>query len=600
MSPLIQLDSVSLELGAKSIFTELSFAVQQGDRLGIVGPNGAGKSTLLRLLAHELEPDKGRRIQDPATKVSFVPQSESFKEGSVLNYLTEKLSDDSADPSVAASKALSLCGFTDFSLNAQTLSGGWARRLSIATALAREPDLVLFDEPTNHLDFSGLQWLEALLSKARFSWIVVSHDRFFLNRTVSEVIEVAPYYDGGVFRSRGDYFSFQSSREAHFIAEEKKRSALANKARRELEWASRSPKARTGKAAFRMKEAARLGKELKESEKQIPKTQKVTHFDGTARGTKELVQIQQCTFGFSDNTPLISDLSFTIRNGMCLGILGANGQGKSTLMKLIAGTLKPTQGKVKQSRDLKVVYFDQLRERASSFSTLGELIGEGHDKVIYKGSSHHIAGWGKRFGFYPDQFSKLVANLSGGERARALLSILVREEADILLLDEPTNDLDIQMREALENMILEFQGAVALVTHDRFMLDEVCTHFLGFNEVGELSEYGSFEQWERLRQSEIPTQTTEKKSDKPKSKKKLSYNEQREYSKIEGKIEKAEEKLSEIEALAADPTAHTDHERSAEIAAELETARTHVAALYERWEELEELKNSLEALTKTP
>ncbi|MCI5065570.1 ABC-F family ATP-binding cassette domain-containing protein [bacterium] len=592
MSALVQLDSVSVQLGEKQVFQDLRLTVPQRARIGIVGPNGSGKSTLLRVMAELLVPDSGRVLVESTLRTAYVPQNEEFDEDqSVSEAMSARLKGvHHADPEVAGAKALSRAGFSDFSLPVKQLSGGWKKRLSLAAAMAREPELLLLDEPTNHLDREGLLWLERYLQTASFGWVMVSHDRYFLNETVEKIMEISPIFPNGFFESSGNFLEYRAKR-AEFLEQEAKRtSSLANKARRELEWASRSPKARTGKASFRLKEAARLKEELRSARSRQQDPEKFTAFQSSERGSKELVELIKVTFGF-DETPLIRQLSFTLRNRSCLGILGANGQGKSTLLRLIGGELTPDTGKVKQVAGLRIVYFDQLRESLREWKTLGELLGDGSDSVVYGGRPCHVIGWGARFGFQAEDHRKPLSTLSGGEQARALLSVLVRQEADLLLLDEPTNDLDIPMLEALEKMILEFPGAVVLITHDRFMLDEVCTSFLGFLQEGTVREFADREQWlaEQERQQEVsaPKEKVAASEKASPSSPKFTYNDQREYSKIERKIEKAEAALVAIEERAADPKLHEDPEQSIAISEELADAKRAVEALYDRWEELD-------------
>jgi len=599
MSALLNLDNISVQIGNRDLFRDLKLIVPKRDKLGIVGPNGSGKSTLLKVMAGIIQPESGRVIKDDLTRISYVPQIAEFNTNqSVIEVALQKVGEkfDESEAYVSASKALTQAGFEDFDKKVEQLSGGWKKRLALAAALAEKPELLLLDEPTNHLDMEGLLWLEELLQKVNFAWVLVSHDRYFLERTVQRIVEIAPIYVNGYFESAGSYLTFKENRAAFLEQESKRTSSLANLAKRELEWASRAPKARTGKASFRMKAAQQLKSDLKAAKSRQESQVAVTTFQSTDRGSKELVKLIKCNFSFGENT-IIRDLSFIVRNQMCLGLLGANGQGKSTLLKLIGGSLEPDSGKVKHVHGLKCVYFDQLRESLREWKTLGELLGGGYDQVEYRGKSLHIIGWGKRFGFEPEDHDKPVGNLSGGEQARALLSILVRQQADLLLLDEPTNDLDIPMLEMLEIMILEFDGAVVLITHDRFMLDEVCTHFLGFTSNGELQPFASFEQWSGIQdndqtKTEAPPTTESKKKQ---ALKKLSFKEQREYDTIEGIILKAEEELAEAETLVANPDVHSNKDDSQAATQKLLAAKQRVEELYKRWEELDSIKRARES-----
>jgi ATP-binding cassette subfamily F protein uup len=603
MSAGIQLDNISIQIGAKTLFQNLALTISKTSRLGIVGPNGSGKSTLLRILAVLQEPDVGRVVSSGSLRVAYVPQMEEFRAGcSALEVAMERLERtlSGKDSQVVAARALTKAGFNDISAQVSTLSGGWRKRLSLAIALAAEPELLLLDEPTNHLDLSGLLWLEHTLNNASFGWALVSHDRYFLEKTAKRILEIAPVYAQGTFESRGSYLEFKENRAAFLEQESKRTSALANIAKRELDWASRSPSARTGKASFRLKNAQRLKQELASAKARQEREQTVTSFQSSERATKELVKLIKCSFSYEDKQ-LISNLSIDIPGRTCLGLLGANGQGKSTLLKLFGGKLQPSTGKVKHVQGLKIVYFDQLRGSLAEWRTLGELLGEGFDHIVYQGKQVHIAGWGKRFGFDTADHPKAISDLSGGEQARALLSVLVRQEADLLLLDEPTNDLDIGMLELLENMILEFSGAVVLVSHDRFMLDEVCTQFLGFMPDGRLEFFASFEQW----QDAVTSEQSEKKETSAKSvtrskspSTKMSYKDTREFGTIEADILKAEARLAEIEILAAQPDSHSNAEKSVAISQQLSDAKGEVERLYQRWEVLEALHRESEQRVK--
>lgn len=597
MTALISLDRVSIQMGSTRLFQELKLTVPERARIGIVGPNGCGKSTLLKILAQQVTPDAGRVLLESSRNVCYIPQVVGFNlTDTVLEAVIKKAEREvvSHEREVRASKALSRAGFSDFTQRVSELSGGWRKRLSIAAALSEDPELLLLDEPTNHLDFEGMAWLEGLLTAASFAWVLVSHDRYFLEQTVHKIVEISPVYPTGYHEYDGSYLEFKSKREAFLEQQAKRTSSLANKTRRELEWAARSPSARTGKAAYRMKEALRLKQALAQANSRQETSQSITSFQSAGRNTRELVQLIKCSFSYGEKQ-IFDQLTYTLLNGMCLGLLGKNGDGKSTLLKVFGSELTSGTGKVKHAPGLKVVYFDQLREALGEHSTLGAMLGDGSDHVVYNEKSFHVVGWGKRFGFQAEDHEKPLSALSGGEQARALLSILVRQEADLLLLDEPTNDLDISMLEALEMMILEFPGAVVLITHDRFMLEEVCTHFLGFTNKN-VMEFASYTQWNEQCLQEHLTQpsTQERKEKRKNSATKLTYNDQREYTKIESKIEKAEAQLALIEEEVADPNAHIDPEKSRDLSAKHEEAKKEVERLYARWEELDALKREFD------
>lgn len=601
MAPLLSLDAVSAQSGSKVLFRDLKLSIESGTRLGIIGPNGSGKSTLLRIMAGESEPESGRVFGERGALVVTVPQNDSFQgEHSIQDAFLSQVSDPSHDGvlQIRMEQTLTKFGFTDLDKPVQGLSGGWRKRLSLAVAFSQDPDVLLLDEPTNHLDLDGLIWLESLLNSSRVPWAMVSHDRYFLERTATQTLEIAPNYELGWFAGRWRYSEFVQRRQDFLEQENRRAASLANKARRELDWASRSPKARTGKAAYRMQQATALESEVATLRSRLHVDSVALSFSESSRETRELIKLIRASFSYGDDSPIFGQTNFIVRNRSCIGILGVNGQGKSTLLKVLGGRLSPSTGKVKHAPNLQIGYFDQLRSSLTSARTLRDVLGDGTDQVVYQGRSLHIIGWARRFSFREDQLNSPISSLSGGELARALLSRLVRIEADVLILDEPTNDLDIPMLELLENMILEFQGAVVIVSHDRYLLEEVCTDFLGFRGPGELSLYGSYAQWEKERTTLIAgaeSHRTEK-AVKPKRVRgpKLGYKERRELSNIEERILQVEAKRDEVLALASDPGSHTTVEESERIAGALRRAEQEVESLYSRWQMLDELAKSEE------
>ncbi len=597
MSTLISLDSVSHQIGNKQLFSDLKLAISDDSRIGIIGPNGSGKSTLMKIIAEEIVPDSGRVVCGRSVQVAYVPQMDSFNPAlTAQEVMIKELSNNFTDleANTRAGKFLSKVGFEDLTQKVGDLSGGWRKRLSLAVALAREPEVLLLDEPTNHLDLAGLLWLENLLNNANFAWALISHDRYFLERTVKEVIEVAPCYKNGIIKLGGSYQTFLEKRDEFLDQEAKGIASLANKVRNEQEWASRAPKARGTKANYRVKEADRLDSELQERRSRVTGEATKVSFTASQRQTKELAEFINVTFGF-DNLPIVTQENFIINSGVCLGVLGTNGQGKSTLLKLIGGALEPQAGKVKRAGHLKVVYFDQLRGALSSASTLRQALADGYDQVVYQSRSLHIISWGKKFGFDPADLDKPIKNLSGGEQARLLLSILVRQEADLLILDEPTNDLDLPMLEMLEGMLVDFPGAVILVTHDRYMLEKVCTNFLGFNQEQKLLTYASYAQWQESRARVQHAKESRGSGSIPSIPvaKKMSSEEIREYGQMEKKIMKAEQELALIEDRAVKAATANDHHLMVQVANELTVAQEKVEGLYRRWDELENLSGKL-------
>ena len=589
MKTLIGLDAISYKVESKDLFLNLQFAVEQGFRLGIVGPNGSGKSTLLKIMSGEIIPDSGRVITSRGLKIGYVPQLDNFKdsdsvEKTLIKNLDSSLQDYEA--STIANKILSKVGFINTSQTISELSGGWRKRLSIAISLAQDPEVLLLDEPTNHLDLAGLIWLEEFLVNCNISWVLISHDRYFLEKTVTQILEISPIYAQGIFRSDGSYLDFIENKE-NYISQEKKRAAsLNNKVKTELEWASKAPQGRGTKAIARINQANRLHSQLQEMKNRQRQSNLNLNFTDTTRKTKDLIEFKNVSF-FYDQKKVLEKESFKITNGMCLGILGHNGQGKSTILKLIGEMLTPNSGEIKKAPNLKIIYFDQLRTSIQANTTVIEAISNGQAPISYQGRIFTIASWLKKFGFKAEIQNTKINQLSGGEQARILLAKLIYQEADVLILDEPTNDLDISMLEMLEKMLQDFSGATILVTHDRFMLEKVCTHYLGFVKGQKLLTFASYEQWQ---ESILNNKSDLKEFNEKEQKSTWNESLKREYGQIENKIVKAEKNLEQLNITASLPETYTNLELSQKIGKDLKIAKQNIDDLYKRWQELDEIK----------
>jgi ATP-binding cassette subfamily F protein uup len=592
MALLASCAGLSKAFGARNLFENISLGIAEGERLGLIGANGAGKSTLLKILAGQLEPDSGSVSMRRNVRVGYVPQTSEFPAGgTVEEIVAAAVNDDHLDEMERAARinqTLGRAGFTDGKLRVDSLSGGWKRRLAVARELASAPDLLFLDEPTNHLDFEGIRWLERLLATASFASVVVTHDRYFLDNVVNDVAEIGRSFPEGIFRVEGGYSQFLEKKEQFLLAQSNKQEALANRVRREVEWLRRGPKARTGKSRARIDDAGRLMRELDELEQRSVKGVTQIDFTATERRTKRLIAVDGISKELGGRT-LFRDLSFALGPGVRLGLLGLNGTGKSTLLKILAGEIAPDAGTVERAAGLRVVYFDQAREHLDVTRTLKEGLGAHGDHVIYRDRPIHVAGWAKRFLFNSDQLDRPIASLSGGEQARVLIARLMLQPADLLLMDEPTNDLDIPTLEVLEESLTEFPGALVLVTHDRFLLDRVSTSVLGLDGRGTAQMFADYWQWEQTGQTEEPK--AEKKEpprvSAPPAKKKLSYMEAREWEQMEGRILAAEESLEAIRAEMQSPEVVSDGPRLHACYEKLQAAEAEVQVLYARWAELE-------------
>ena len=430
--------------------------------------------------------------------------------------------------------------------------------------------------------------MRPLLSTASFASVVVSHDRYFLDNVVNDMAEIGRAYPEGILRVEGSYSHFLEKKEEFLTAQSGRQEALENKVRREREWLSRGAKARTGKSKARTEEAGRLIRELSGLESRADKGVARIDFTATGRRTKRLVSVESIAMDLGGRT-LFRDLSFALVPDARLGLLGANGAGKTTLLRILAGELEPSEGRCERAPALRSVYFDQTREQLDATQTLRQGLGAHDETVVYRDRPIHVAGWAKRFLFDADQLDRPIASLSGGEQARVLIARLMLQPADLLLLDEPTNDLDIPTLEVLEESLSDFPGALVLVTHDRYLLDQVSTAVLGLDGQGGAQIYADYWQWEQAQF--VPKPPKPEKPAAPKfdgvGKRKLSYLEAREWEAMEARILEAEQAAEALRAEMQSPEAVSDGPRLAACYERLQSAEADVATLYERWAELE-------------
>jgi len=590
---IINCQSISKSFGAHQLFTDISICFYSNERLGLIGPNGSGKSTLLKILAGQETPDSGKITSQKGLKVVYLAQEDTFQPEQTVEMVLQAAIADDHDEVSRHGRIKIIMGQTqldDGNQQVADLSGGWRKRLAIARALIRQPDLLLLDEPTNHLDIQGILWLEKILTNPPFAFIIISHDRAFLENTTNRIIELNRCYPEGFLRVKGNYSRFLEEREAFLDNQSQRQSILSNKVRRETEWLRRSPKARTTKARFRIDKAHELQSELNSvREMNAANRQVKIDFEATARKTKKLLEALDIAKS-AEGLPLFSNLSFVLSPGSRLGLMGANGSGKSTLINILAGKIAPDGGKILPADGVRIVLFDQKREQINKDETLRQSLSPSGDTVIYRGNPVHIVGWAKRFLFQPDQLDQPVSRLSGGEQARILIARLMLQQADILLLDEPGNDLDIPSLAVLEESLIDFPGAVVLVSHDRFFLDNVTTKILGFNGRGGTAMYEDFAQWlqDQDRQSEpVKKKTVGREKPLKQNEAKITYGERLELAAIEEKILEAEEKLEQCRQQLENPAVISNAEELARWCALLQPAQEKVDKLYARWEDLE-------------
>ena len=574
---------------SRPLFNDLSFSLFEGDHVGLVGPNGSGKSTLMKIVAGVEEADSGNRAVRKGVRIGYVPQDPVFAHGRTIEeVLLEGLENDHIlddyDKQSRIAIALGKSGFMDRTQDTATLSGGWRKRLAIARELAREPDVMLLDEPTNHLDVDAILWLEGLLKSEPKAFVVVSHDRYFLENTARRMLELNRQYADGLLQVNGHYSDFLERRDELLRNEAAYQETLANLVRREVEWLRRGPKARTTKSKSRIQNAEGLIGELADSRSRSATSSAKIDFTASERRTKRLWLVKGLRKSMGDKL-LVDDLDILLTPGARLGILGPNGSGKTTLLRTITGELEPDAGTIEKAEKLRVVYFEQNRESLDPTLTLKRALAPEGDQVVYRDRTLHVASWAKRFLFRPEQLETSVSKLSGGEKARIVLARLMLQPADLLVLDEPTNDLDISTLEVLEESLLEFPGALVLVTHDRYLIDRVSTQILALDGKGGAEYFADYTQWQENRPRAVAP-TREGKSAKPKAKK-LTYAEQREWDAMEATVHTAEERLDAARVASEDPTIATNATLLQQRFAELEAAQDSVDRLYARWAELE-------------
>jgi ATP-binding cassette subfamily F protein uup len=600
---LLTSESLSKAFGTQRLFDDLGFCLFEGDRVGLVGPNGAGKSTLLKILAGLETPDRGRVAVRRGVRVGYVPQDPIFAtDQSVEEVVYRRLSEDSEPPLEdhechhRAAVALSKSGFDDPNAASETLSGGWRKRLAIARELAAEPDILLLDEPTNHLDVESILWLEGLLNQEAKAFVTVSHDRVFLQRVARRMLEVNRIYPKGLLEVDGSYADYLEAREQVIEQQASDRATLANLVKREVEWLRRGPKARTTKSKARIDRAATMIEDLAEHQERAQASRASIDFDASGRQSKKLWWGRQLDKSFGDR-PLFSHLDLLLSPGDRLGILGSNGSGKTSLLRLITGDLEPDEGTIQRAPGLRTVYFEQNRASLDPASTLRRALAPTGDTVVFRDAPLHVASWARRFLFRDDQLNSPVESLSGGEKARVVLARMMLQPADLLVLDEPTNDLDIPTLDVLESALVDFPGALVLVTHDRYLLDRVSTQILALDGQGAAAYFADSAQWEghlearereaarknrASRQKEAPAPVATKRQ-------RRSYLQQREWDSMEARVLEAEAKLESSLCATEDPSIATDSEALQARFKALATAQEQVDALYARWAELEAL-----------
>jgi ABC transport system ATP-binding/permease protein len=586
MNSLLSCHNIKKTFSSENLFENFSLNIQPKDHIGLLGPNGAGKSTLGKILAKQEEPDGGVVAYQKNLKVRYVSQQNVYDpKHSVIDVIKKRIGNETIDEH-EINRASSSLGFENLEQKVGNLSGGWLKKIEIAAALSGQSDLIIFDEPTNHLDLQSILWLEEQLQKSSFAWICISHDRYFIEKISSKIIEINSIYRDKFIVSNGSYQDFINNKSTYLAEQKNKHTNLKSKLKKERDWAAKSPKARSTKAKYRVDNVQVLEKDYTELQQQMQTKNYEFDFSKTTAQTKKLVEITNLSLQIG-NKHLTQQTPLTFTLGQKISLLGLNGSGKSSLLKAIIKQLAIETGTIKLADNIKIVHFDQEKHITNPEQSLQEYLCETGDCVIYQGRQIHIESWRKKFGFSHSQLDSSMKKLSGGEKAKALIAKLILQPADLLLLDEPTNDLDIPTLEVLEESLKTFSGCLVLISHDRFLTNSVCNTFIGIDNNSNLNSYTEQNKWQE--DIFLPTKTTKpkNKSSTTKKNKKLSYKEQREYDGMEKQVEALETKIDILKKDLEIASSTNNHQQLVTLSQELESNLTKLDTLYNRWSDLE-------------
>lgn len=593
---LAELCDVTIGYRGPPLLDGVSCQIEAGQSIGLLGRNGAGKTTLMRLLSGQVEPDHGDLAFAAGARVSLLPQGvpQSLK-GPIATVVADSLAEQQPELeqwSIAprVDKLLSRMGL-DGDLLIETQSSGMKRRVLLAQTLVAEPDLLLLDEPTNHLDIDAITWLEELLLGWPTTLLFVTHDRAFLRRLATRILEIDR---GRIFDWSCDYDQFLVRKEQALAAEEKQNALFDKKLAEEERWIRQGIKARRTRNEGRVRALKQMRVERSQRRERIGKAK--LDIQSTQKSGALVAKAEGIYFAY-DNRPIVEDFSTDIMRGDKIGIVGPNGAGKTTLLKLLLGQLQPQAGSVRLGANVDVAYFDQLRNTLNGEQTVQENVGEGSDNVILNGRSKHVLGYLQDFLFSPERARTQVKFLSGGEQNRILLAKLFAKPANVVVMDEPTNDLDTETLEMLEERLIEFDGTLLVVSHDRAFLNNVVTSVIAFEPSGVREYVGGYDDWLRQRpaietqpakpaKQAAPKQQAER---KPSASQKLSYKDQRELNNLPALIEKLEAESEELTAAMGDPAFFQQPaDKIATATARVNSLSDELAQAYARWEELEQ------------
>jgi ABC transport system ATP-binding/permease protein len=629
---LLRFEDIRLDFGEQVILRDAEFSIEPGERVCLIGRNGAGKSTTLKLIMEEIEADHGSIVRKTGLIVSQLRQNlPEAMDRNVRDVVRAGLAD--IDSLLQRYEAMSqrdldkhelteleklhaeidaLDGWhidqrveatmTDLNLptdkTMSELSGGWRRRVALAHALVRNPDLLLLDEPTNHLDIATIKWLEDRIYAYPGAVMFITHDRAFLQRIATRIVEI----DRGKLTSwPGDYDNFLRRKEKALEDEEVANARFDKKLGQEEVWVRQGIKARRTRNEGRVRALEKMRQEVSARLKKENKAR--MHIEEAEQSGRKVIRARNVSYSYGDEK-VISDFSIKIMRGDRIGLIGNNGVGKTTLLRLLLGELEPQAGTVKHGTNLEVGYFDQLRQTLDLKKSVAYNVGEGRTYININGKDRHIVGYLKGFLFSPKRSMTPVESLSGGERNRVILAKLFTRPANLLVLDEPTNDLDIETLEVLEQKLCDYTGTLIVVSHDREFLDNVVTSTVVFEDSGRIQEYvGGYSDWlkqgHQLAEIDAPEIAEAKRQAasarrKDKARKKLSYNDQRELDRLPGEIESLEAKITALQATIAQPDFYAqDNEKVQAELQQLKALESSLEALVERWGELETQRDEL-------
>ena len=620
-------DQVSLRFGEQLILREADFVLEPGERVSLIGRNGAGKTSLFRLISGELDPDDGEvRLRSDVVVSQLLQTLPQDQTRTVFDYVKSGLNtlaqliDEFRERSTTELDARGLAEIENLQRRIEAhggwhidsqvesvlselglpkndrleqLSGGWQRRVELARALVNKPDLLLLDEPTNHLDLSTITWLENRINSFNGSVLFITHDRAFLQRLATRIVEI----DRGKLRSwPGDYRTYLRDKERSLDEEARENALFDKKLAEEETWIRQGIKARRTRNEGRVRALLKMREQLAERIK--PDAKARIHVEEAERSARKVVEARGIYYSY-DEQPLIENLSLRIMRGDRIGLVGNNGVGKSTLLKILLGELEPQRGSLKLGLNLEIGYFDQLRAKLDPKKSVAEIVGDGRDYIKINGKERHVIGYLRGFLFSAKRAMTPVGALSGGECNRIILAKLFTQPSNLLVLDEPTNDLDVETLEVLEDRLADYSGTLIVVSHDREFLDNVVTSILAFEDGGKIRQYvGGYSDWigkghkltESDKREREPASKTAVQERVPQKSQKLSFKLKHELEQLPERIETLETEIDALNALTADPEFYTKpYTETAPTLERLGALRDELDTALARWEELEQM-----------